>query len=378
MKEEKTEAPTDKKIKESRKEGQVPRTPELGGWASVLVVAFVLHLLVGWATEQTRELMMRSTSIASDADVGEALQLLHEGGIVMLVGTVGLGTAVLLLAVAAAAAQGGIHLATKASKPKWSRLSLLQGAKRVFGPNALWEGTKVLLKSAIVGLLVWRSVHELMPLVRGLVPLQTAIEIVAHEATRLLRDVAIAGLLAGAVDYAVQRRKMGKQNRMTLKEVKDEHKQSEGDPMVRHAMRQRAQSNSRNRQMSDLVDADVVLINPTHVAIALRYDSDRGAPRVVAKGAGVVATRIREKATDAGVALVEDVPLARALHAACEVGHEIPPELYAAVAQVLAFVVNRRTRGASGGRHRSPRHELDLPEVPRAGRRRRPVVEAAA
>ncbi|MFY0407029.1 EscU/YscU/HrcU family type III secretion system export apparatus switch protein [Solicola sp. PLA-1-18] len=377
MKEEKTEAPTEKKIKESRKEGRVPRTPELGGWASVLVVAFVLHQLVSWGTTHTRELMMRSTSIAVDADSEQALALLREGGIVALVGSVALGAAVLAVAVALAAAQGGIHLATKASKPKWSRMNPLEGAKRIFGPHALWEGAKTLLKSTVVALLVWRSVHELMPLVRGLVPLQVAIEIVAQEATRLLRDVAIAGLLAGAIDYAVQRRKMGKQNKMTLKEVRDEHKQSEGDPLVKHAMRSRQHAASRNRQMADVATADVVLVNPTHVAVALRYESEKGAPRVVAKGAGVVAARIRERAAEANVAMVEDVPLARALHTACEVGHEVPPELYAAVAQVLAFVVNRRSRGSSGGRHRSPRHELDLPEVPRAGRRRRTVETAA-
>jgi flagellar biosynthetic protein FlhB len=142
-------------------------------------------------------------------------------------------------------------------------------------------------------------------------------------------------------------------------------------------MRSRQHAASRNRQMADVATADVVLVNPTHVAVALRYESEKGAPRVVAKGAGVVAARIRERAAEANVAMVEDVPLARALHTACEVGHEVPPELYAAVAQVLAFVVNRRSRGSSGGRHRSPRHELDLPEVPRAGRRRRAVETAA-
>ena len=128
---------------------------------------------------------------------------------------------------------------------------------------------------------------------------------------------------------------------------------------------------SRNRMMASVADADVVLVNPTHVAVALSYDAERGAPTVVARGAGVIAARIRELAAEAEVPLVQDVPLARALHASCEVGQEIPVELFGAVAQVLAFVITRRSVGRAGGTHRSPRTEADLPAVPVAGRRRR-------
>ena len=129
--------------------------------------------------------------------------------------------------------------------------------------------------------------------------------------------------------------------------------------------------------MADVPQADVVLVNPVHVAVALRYEADRGTPRVVAKGAGAVAARIRELAESSRVPLVEDVPLARALHAGCEVGQEIPPELYHAVAQVLAFVLSRRARGSAAGRHRSPRTESTLPALTRgrrrAARRERPT-----
>jgi flagellar biosynthetic protein FlhB len=160
---------------------------------------------------------------------------------------------------------------------------------------------------------------------------------------------------------------------MTKKEVRDEHKQSEGDPMVKGQIRSRQLAAARNRMMADVPEADVVLVNPTHVAVALRYDPAKGTPRVVAKGAGVVATRIRELAVTHRVAMVEDVPLARALHAGCEVGQEIPPQLYHAVAQVLAFVLSLRAGGHPAGRHRTPRTGEPLPEVPRAGRRRRPA-----
>jgi flagellar biosynthetic protein FlhB len=209
----------------------------------------------------------------------------------------------------------------------------------------------------------------MMPMVGGLMPIQVALQLSAKAATGLMRDVAAAGLLAAAVDYAVQRRRTGKQVRMTKKEVRDEHKQSEGDPMVRSALRSRQLAAARNRMMADVPDADVVLVNPTHVAVALKYEPGVGTPRVVAKGAGVVATRIREVAEQSRVTLVEDVPLARALHAACEVGQEIPPELYHAVAQVLAFVLSRRAAGAGATRYRTPRDPAPLPELPRAGRR---------
>ena len=158
---------------------------------------------------------------------------------------------------------------------------------------------------------------------------------------------------------------------MSKEEIKQEHKQTEGDPMVKSAIRSRQLAAARNRMMADVATADVVLVNPTHVAVALRYDAVKGAPRVVARGAGAIAAKIRELAAEESVPLVRDVPLARALYRSTKVGQEIPPELFAAVAQVLAFVISRRSRGQRGGQHRSPRGEGELPVVPDAGRRRR-------
>ena len=378
MKEEKTEKPTPKKIKESRKEGQVPRTPEIGAWAAMLAFGVMLHWLVGWGADSLRALFIQSSAVVGDPSTDDALLLLHEGAVTGLLLSVALGAGVLCIGVVAAAGQGGIHMATKTLKPKWSRLNPLQGAKRMFGPHALWEGGKVLLKSSVVALLVWRAVDALMPLVGGLIPMHVAMQLVAEQATALVRDAAIAGLIAAAADYGMQRRRVGKQIRMTKHEVKQESKMSEGDPLVRSALRSRQLAAARNRMMADVPTADVVLVNPTHVAVALRYESDKGAPRVVAKGAGAVATKIRERAQEARVPLVEDVPLARALHTACEVGHEIPAELYQAVAQVLAFVLSRKSQGAAAGQHRSPRADTALPTVLRAGRRRRPDASATA
>ena len=159
---------------------------------------------------------------------------------------------------------------------------------------------------------------------------------------------------------------------MTKHEVKQEHKQTEGDPLIKSAIRSRQLAVARNRMMADVAAADVVLVNPTHVAVALKYDPGRGAPTVVAKGAGAVAAKIREKADEAEVPLVRDVPLARALYGSCQVGQEIPVELFAAVAQVLAFVIGRRTKGQRGGTHATPRADEALPTLARRRRRRCP------
>lgn len=375
--EDRTEKATPKKLKDSRKEGRVARTQELGAWAAILTVALSIQSLTEIGMGKVQVLLSSTLRMIVSPDAHDMLQLLKEGSGLALLMSLAMGVGVMVVGVASAVAQGGLFFATKSLKPKWSRLNPFEGVKRVFGPHALWEGGKMVLKSALVGVFVWRAVVGLMPLVGGLVPLPVALQVAAGAATGLMRDVALAGLVAAGADYAVQRRRTGKQVRMTKKEVRDEHKQSEGDPMVKGQIRSRQLAAARNRMMADVPDADVVLVNPTHVAVALRYDPAKGTPRVVAKGAGVVATRIRELAVTHRVAMVEDVPLARALHAGCEVGQEIPPQLYHAVAQVLAFVLSLRAGGHPAGRHRTPRTGEPLPEVPRAGRRRRPAAESS-
>jgi flagellar biosynthetic protein FlhB len=371
MSEEKTEKPTAKRRKQNRKEGQVPRTQELGAWSAVLLLGVTLPSLVSHELGALREVMVTSLSAGGSASTGLAFELLGQGLRHVLLVLVVLGSGVMLVGVAGALAQGGFYLATKSIKPKLSKLDPIKGARRIFGLQSLWEGAKMLVKSTVVGGLVWAAISGLTPLLGGLVPISTVLDVVSADAIGLIRNVALAGLVMAAADYAVQRRRVGKQTRMTKEEVKQEHKQSEGDPMVKGAIRSRQLAAARNRMMADVPTADVVLVNPTHVAVALRYEPERGAPRVVARGAGVIAAAIRERADDARVPLVRDVPLARALYSSTVVGQEIPPELFAAVAQVLAFVISRRSRGQRGGEHRSPRHESELPPVPVAGRRRR-------
>jgi flagellar biosynthetic protein FlhB len=366
---EKTEKPTEKRRKESRKEGQVPRTQELGGWASLFVVGLALPMLLSHELGSLRDLMVTCLSLGDDATTGKALGLLGRGGAHILFSLVILGCAVMVIGVGSAMAQGGLFFATKTLKPKFSKLDPIKGAKRIFGPHSLWEGAKMLLKSAFVALLVYLAIRSVMPLIGGLVPIHTVLETVSTQALGLMRNIAFVGLGMAGADYAIQRRRIGKQTRMTKDEVKREHKQTEGDPMLKSAIRSRQLAAARNRMMADVPTADVILVNPTHVAVALRYEAERGAPRVVARGAGAVAAKIRELATEESVPLVRDVPLARAIYRTTKVGQEIPPELFAAVAQVLAFVISRRSRGQHGGEHEAPRRAADLPAVLPGGRR---------
>jgi flagellar biosynthetic protein FlhB len=158
--------------------------------------------------------------------------------------------------------------------------------------------------------------------------------------------------------------------RMSQYEIKQEHKQSEGDPHVKGQRRATQMAMSRNRMMSEVADADVLLVNPTHVAVALKYRADQGAPRVVAKGAGEVAAKLRARAEEARVPMVQDIPLARALHASCELGQEVPAQLFTAVARVLAFVLQLDARGVRGGMHRPGFEAPSVEGLPKAGRRR--------
>ncbi len=376
--EEKTEKPTPKKVKESRKEGQVARTQELGGWSALLLMTLAFPALFRHEITALDDLMSSALGTLEDPTPQRALELLARGATHAFVALILLSCAMLVISAAVTLAQGGFYLATKAVKPKAAKLNPIKGLKRIFGPQAAWEGVKMLVKCAMVALLVYSSVRALMPLLGAMVPMDVVLSLVAERALSLLRTVAIAGLVMAALDYLVVRRRTGKQTRMSKNEVKQEHKQQEGDPMLKGAIRSRQIAASRNRMMADLPTADVILVNPTHVAVALRYEAERGAPTVVARGAGVIAARIRESAAEHDVPVVRDVPLARALYSSTEVGQEIPAELFAAVAHVLAFVISRRTRGVRGGTHRSPRTESDLPAVAAIGRRRSRVPPAPA
>ncbi len=373
---EKTEKPTPKRLKEARKEGQIPRTQELGTWAGVAVASFLLPMLAGNAMDEVGRLFVQVGSVIGDAQVERVGPLLRQALWAFLATVLPVGLALMLVGVTASAAQGGVALATKGMKPTLKKLNPLPGMKRMFGTHGLWEASKAVIKTVALGVVVVVTSDRAQALVSasGRLPLSAVTATVAESAVLMFRVVAVTGLVIAVADYAVVRVQTMNKLKMSKYEIEREHKNSEGDPHVKGQRRSMQLAMSRNRMMAEVADADVLLVNPTHVAVALRYEPERGAPRVVAKGADELAARLRERAAEARVPMVQDVPLARALHASCELGQEVPPQLFTAVARVLAFVMQLGSRGVRGGFHRPGFEAPDVTGLPRAGRRRAPLA----
>lgn len=351
---ERTERATEQRLKEARRKGQIGRSQDFTAWICIAAAAVMMVPTMATGTQVTTELFLRVAQVAEHPTDSAAMDALDAavaslGGILLPMLVV-----VLLATTATAVAQGGIHL--RGVTMRGEQFNVVAGLKRVFGQQALWEGVKALLKTVAIGLALWIVVSGLVPVLMssGTHNITWLLEQAAGGAVALLQVAVAVGILLAAIDVAVVMRRNRKHTHMTKKEAKDEHKKTEGDPLVRSQRRSRQIALSRNRMISAVGDSDVVLVNPTHVAVALRYEPGKSAPRVVAKGAGIVAQKIREKAEETGVPMVRDVPLARALHAACDIGREIPEDLYTAVAQVLAFIEHLKRRGAARGTHTMP------------------------
>lgn len=352
----KTEDPTPKRKRDARKDGQIPKSAEIGTWAATLAATYLVQMTAAMSADRMTDLLSDSMRVIEQPEIGPALALLGDGLVSGAVVIAPLSIGLVVIGVVLNLVQVGWAASGKQIRPKMERVNPFKGLKRLFSPHSLWEGAKTLLKVVILGAVAYRSIMGIVPVLvaGGQQDLSVTIPLIAGQAVSMCRSVAFAGLGLALVDYGLQRRKVSKELKMTKQEVRDEHRQSEGDPQMRGAIRSKQMSMSRNRMMSEVAHADVVLVNPTHVAVALKYDPARGAPRVVARGAGPIAMRIREAANDAGIPMVQDVPLARAIFRACDLGDEIPAELYDAVARVLAFIFSLDRRGAARGLHRLP------------------------
>jgi len=348
-----TEKATPKRRKKARHDGQIGNTPEVGAWLGMLAASFVVPHVASSLMDASTEALVRVGAVIHTPDTGEAISVATDAMSQAFHAVLPMALLIALVGVVSAVAQGGFWFAPKLLKPQFKRLNPLSGLKRMFGPHGAWALVKALLKTTALGVVVYISVRRLIPTVygSGSLPLSSLMQICVSTALNVLRYAAVAGLLMAGADYAVVRRRNNKQLKMTKQEIKDEYKSAEGDPHVRGMRRARALAMARNRMMADVPTADVVVVNPTHVAVALRYDPARGAPRVVAKGADQVAARIRALAEANRVPMVRDIPLARTLHKSCEIGQEIPPDLYKAVATVLAFIMTLKRRGSVAGMH---------------------------
>jgi flagellar biosynthetic protein FlhB len=332
-------------------------------------------MLVSKSFTTVQQLFVHVGAVAQHPEESAVSALLSEALSGFLTTLLPTALGLMLAGVAATAAQGGVSVSGKAIKPNLKKLNPLTGIKRMFGGQGIWEACKALIKTTALASVVLTTVGKAKGLVSsaGALPLSSVTSTFADCAVLLMRTVAITGLVIAIADYMIVRMRTMKQLKMSKYEIQQEHKQSEGDPHIKAQRRAVMSAMSRNRMMSDVKEADVLLVNPTHVAVALKYEADKGAPRVVAKGADEIASKLREIAAEARVPLVQDIPLARALHASCEIGQEVPAQLFTAVARVLAFVMHLSARGVIGGFHRPGFEAPDTEGLPRAGRRRTPV-----
>ncbi len=341
MAKDKTEKATAKKRRDARRKGQVAKSQDVVDWAGLLIGMMVVPSLVRHMTDgfnQSFAEMRRAIADPTGDMAAHSLGVALQRGFMAALPLFGV---VIVATVVATLGQTGLLLTATPLKPDPKRLNPIAGFKRLFSTQSIWTTGKQLLRMAII---TWLSVPRVNAIVndlsgRGHLPLREAITVAGNGVLGLMRVVAFWMLLLALADYGFQKFQYARNLRMTKQEIRDEYKQAEGDGMVKGRMRAMARAMAKNRMMGDIPTANVVITNPTHIAVALRYDpSVSRAPKVIAVGAGSVAARIRERAAESKIPVVEAKPLARALWRACEVGDEIPVTLYEAVAKVLAFV----------------------------------------
>lgn len=363
-KSQKTEKATPKRRKKARKDGSVAKSADLTGWLVLLVLVMAARPLLRVAGGQLATLATQAQSVLAAPTDDRAVALLGQGlWVVVEIGCL-VGGVAMAAGVLGTIAQIGFFASTKPLKPKFNRLNPAAGVKRLISPHGVWELVKSLVKLTIIGLAAYQGVQKMVKEagVGTNTSLGTEISLAGGTVLSVFRTVAFLGLLFSLADYAVQKQKIAKNTRMSKQEVKDEAKDAEGDPHTKGKMRQRMRQMSRNRMMASVSRADVVVMNPTHFAVAIRYNTgEKPAPVVIAKGSDALALRIRAEAHKHHVPVVEDPPLARALHALCTLDQQIPIALFVAVARLLAFVYKLPVTGhIYATSHRTPDSTLPL------------------
>lgn len=348
---ERTEQATPKRLEDSRRKGQVPRSKELGMMFVMIIGAAACLLLQPHFSNGLKSLLVTSLDQRFDHGVA-AINLPAAFGAAALDALWMLMPLFAIVAVAAVAgttAMGGFIFNFESMQPKLSKLNPITGLKRVFGPNGLMELVKAMAKFLFVAVVAALLLQQLQERLLGLgrQPVVDALDSAASILGGAFILLSATLIIIAAVDAPFQFWQHGRRLRMTKQEVRDEHKETDGRPEVKSRIRALQQEASTRRMMDAVPDADVIATNPQHFAVALKYDQGKmRAPRVVAKGADLIAMRIRRLAKEHDVPLFEHPPLARALFHTTKVGEEIPPRLYAAVAQVLTYIYQiKRTTG---------------------------------
>lgn len=346
---EKTEPATQKKLDDARQKGQVAKSREIANGFGILALFLIIKIWAGSMGTQFLEVFSAVYNKIPELVISwngfgpeNDMSMMFDN---MLVRVLVILAPILIVAVLVAFLSDVVQvkwvIAKKAMEPKLSKLNPISGFKRIFSVNSVAELVRSVAKLLIIGYVSYSYLKDKLSYVFMLydLPLLQAVQLVAEVITELGIRISAVYIVLAFVDFGYQRYKFSKDMRMTKQEIKDEYKQSEGDPKVKGKIRQKMQEASRRRMMQQLPTADVVITNPTHYAVAIKYDPKvADAPLVLAKGADYLAARIKETAKEHHIEIVENKPLARMLYANVEVGQAVPPELYQAVAEVLAFV----------------------------------------
>jgi len=350
----KTEDPTQKRIEDAIKRGDVVKSQEVNAWFVLAAAGLVLLTFSGPMSTQLTAMLrgVVENSWRISADGGGLMRLARELSVETLAAVAIPFLLLLLAAIGGNAIQHRLVWSSESLTPKFSKISPLAGAKRLFSKQSLANFVKGLLKLAVVGtvltLLMWPARRRLEGLVStdpaAIAPFTRSLSLQLFGAV-----VAILALIA-AVDYLFQYRQWYERQKMSLREIRDEFKEQEGDPKIKAKIRQLRVSRMRRRMMASVPSATVVITNPTHFAVALQWERGMNAPVCVAKGQDRIALKIREVAAQNNVPIVENPPLARTLHATVEIDQEIPAEHYKAVAEIIGYVL--RLNGAARGTER--------------------------
>jgi len=348
-----TEEPTPRKLEQAREKGDVAKTPDLPSWMSLAACFGVLAIGGAYLSEGLARALLPFVAHP------EQMSVTGQGGVLILREATK-AAAPLVIAVMAATAiaglfgnvvQHGFLWTTHKLKPELSKVSPLKGFQRIFGIDGWVQFFKQVLKIVAVGVVAWMVVEpHLDEFVNAAAGTPLGILALSWTLTKALFFAVLAFLaLTAGMDWIWQRHRFMQRMRMTHQELKEDFKQSEGDPHIKARQRQLRMEKAKRRMIQNVPKATVVIMNPTHYAVALKYEAGASAaPECVAKGLDEVALKIRAVAEEAGVPVIEDAPLARALYAAVEIDDQIPLQHYEAVAKVIGFVMNgRRSRGAA-------------------------------
>lgn len=351
-----TEEPTAKKQEDARKKGQVAKSKELDNAVGLIVLFILLRVLAGSMANNFENMFeaayIRMPDILSNAAMAGGFSAATIQSMLNYVFTriISIVLPFFLLGVASVfivnVLQFGFKVTTEPMKPKLDKMNPASGIKRIFSKDSLFELLKAILKITLIAVIAYTTIRSDADQLFVIYDIEVtqAVILMGTIIIDVGLRISLVFLALGIVDLIYQKRRHHKNLMMTKQEVKDEYKNTEGDPAVKGAQRQRMREASQRRMMQDVPQADVVITNPTHLAVALRYNADAGdrAPVVVAKGADIVAQRIKDIAKENNVEIVEDKPLARMLYQAVEIGEEIPEELYQAVATILATIYSTR------------------------------------